>query len=107
MPPVMPPGLAVWWILDDDGNPVCVDIETFARWDMTTERTVARDFVGSVELSTVFTGINYAFHGGPPVLWETMIFGGEFDGYGRRYTSADDARRGHAEAIAKVMASLN
>ena len=39
---------------------------------------------------------------GPPILWETMVFGGEFTDECRRYSSQEDARRGHAEMVKKV-----
>ena len=31
-----------------------------------------------------------------------MVFGGEFTGETRRYSSKEDARRGHAEIVEKV-----
>ena len=38
---------------------------------------------------------------GPPVLWETMIFGGGVtdEEYQERFTSVEDARDGHERAI--------
>lgn len=53
-----------------------------------------------VQVSTVFLGIDHNFSMvGPPVLWETMVFGcpegGKLDQYCNRYTSAKDAKRGH------------
>jgi predicted DNA-binding transcriptional regulator AlpA len=53
---------------------------TWARWFETAERTVASDHVGDVHVSTVFLALDHNFGlEGPPVLWETMIFGGELD----------------------------
>jgi hypothetical protein len=48
----------------------------------------------------VFLGVDHAHLGGPPVLWETMIFGFENDEYQERYTSKADALAGHARAAA-------
>lgn len=36
---------------------------------------VARQQVRGATVSTVFLGLDHSFHkGGPPVLWETMVF---------------------------------
>ena len=39
---------------------------------------------------------------GPPVLWESLVFGGVFDGHMNRYTSKLAALTGHAELEALV-----
>ena len=44
----------------------------------------------------------HAFDGGPPILFETLVFGGPIDGECKRYTSWDDAARGHADMIGRV-----
>ncbi len=36
---------------------------------------------------------------GPPVLFETMIFGGPEHGYQERYTSWTEAEEGHKRAV--------
>lgn len=63
------------------------------------------DFHGAVQVSTTFLAIDHGFDGGPPVLYETMIFGGKLDGYQRRYTTRALAEAGHIEARAQVEAS--
>jgi hypothetical protein len=74
-------------------------------WDMFMSdfqnRCVAIDELDDgVKVSTVFLGMDFNHLGGPPVLWETMIFGlgGEFD-YQKRYTSLEDALNGHQRAL--------
>lgn len=86
-----------------DGAPVeCTEPGQWGRWleEHDRERIVARDtlFDGTV-VSTVFLGIDHAFSGGPPVLWETMIFGGPHDQYKERYASRDRAIDGHGRAL--------
>ena len=52
--------------------------------------------VGSV--STIWLGLDLGFSwpaGGPPVIFETMIFGGPLDGYCERWTTEAEARAGH------------
>jgi hypothetical protein len=35
--------------------------------------------VGVSKVSTVFLCLDHQFAGGPPILWETMVFGGALD----------------------------
>ena len=52
------------------------------------------------QVSTVFLAIDHAFGGGPPILFETMIFGGNReDIYMKRYCTWDEAEDGHQEAL--------
>lgn len=93
------------YILDENNEPVpCEDLFVFASWFEDVEnRIVAKDKVDDVEVSTVFLGIDHDFSGqGPPVLWETMIFGGRYNESQGRYCSHADALKGHAAALAAV-----
>jgi len=97
------------WILDEDGDPQAVDLFTWAAWieDRPAERVILQDRpTPGCMVSTVFLGLDHSFRlePGPPVLWETMIFGGPFDGFHDRYTSRLTALRGHARALALVEA---
>ncbi len=91
------------YVLNADGEPVPEpDLFAWWRWfENTGNRVVDVDTRGDARVSTVFLGLDHAFtNGGAPVLWETMIFGGEHDGYCERYTSQADAVRGHEKALA-------
>jgi hypothetical protein len=57
---------------------------------------------GNVVVSTVFLGLNHNYHGGEPILFETMVFGGPHDDYQRRYRTHQEAQQGHAEALRMV-----
>lgn len=86
-----------------DGMPVLEpDLFKWGRWLQTADRAVAKDTHGEVDVSTVFLGLDHSFGQGPPVLWETMVFGGPLDGEQRRYTSEGEAKAGHAELLAAV-----
>lgn len=52
-----------------------------------------------IRISTVFLGLDHSFDGGPPLLFETMIFGGEHDGYCERYVTYEEAEIGHQKAV--------
>jgi hypothetical protein len=87
-----------------DGEPVQTDdVLEWAVWIESTmendARHVARTGVGDLSVSTVFLGINHQHGiGGPPILYETMIFGAN-DEYCERYETRDQAERGHKEAV--------
>lgn len=90
------------YILNDEGEPqVCEDIVKWGRWfQVTHNRIVGRtDLSNGIRISTVFLGLDHSFNEGPPVLWETMIFGAKGDEYQERYTSREAAILGHAEAL--------
>jgi hypothetical protein len=100
------------YILDDDGEPVpCNDARQWSTWlSVPGRRVVSQETVAGFQVSTVFLGVDHAFHGGPPVLWETMIFVSgpgrrktAFDDYQRRYSSRQEALDGHAEAVRMVL----
>ena len=52
-----------------------------------------------IRVSTVFLGLDHGFGAEEPVLFETMIFGGEYDEYCERYCTWDEAVEGHAKAV--------
>jgi hypothetical protein len=101
------------YILDDRGTPQPVDdVLVWGRWFEQTnesgERIVARDRdegpnAEDVRVSTVFLGLDHNWSDdGPPILWETLVFGGSQDGTMRRYRSREDALRGHREVCREV-----
>lgn len=96
-----------WYILGDDpAVPIFTeDMQAGARFFADhSRRVVDRTQVRpGVEVSTVFLCHDHDFSGlGPPVLWETMIFGGPLDQDTRRYTSRADAVQGHAEMVERA-----
>ena len=84
------------YILDDNNNAILVhDFLEWARWFEGKDRKVARDEIGSVVVSTVFLGLDHSWAPGPPLLFETMIFGGEHDEYQDRCSTWDEAELMH------------
>src|SRR5690606_31539414 len=74
-------GAVTRYRLDAAGRPVPEpDLLAWGRWMEGADRTVARDEVNGILVSTVFLGLDHAFFGGPPLLWETMAFGPPLDG---------------------------
>ena len=95
----------IFYILDDDHNPVETDSTEWSKWlNEGDRRRVELDiFENKCNVSTVFLGINHAFDDGPPILFETMIFGGRFDEYQERYFTWDEAIAGHEKALRMIM----
>jgi hypothetical protein len=64
---------------------------------------VDRTMIGDVEVSTVFLPINHNFFGeGPPTLFETMVFGGEHNGYQDRCATWEQAETMHQRTVDMV-----
>lgn len=91
-----------YYILQDK-KPIPVDdVIVWAKWFETHERQVAYTEIGDVRISTVFLGINYAMNGEAPLLFETMVFGGEHDGHSMQYRTWVGAESGHKKIVEMV-----
>ena len=96
-----------YYTFNEDGSVAKVydGVEKYAEGFKAGEEREVRIGAGAVGpywVSTVPLLIDHNFSGdGTPVLWETMIFGGEVtdEEYQERYTSVEAARDGHERAI--------
>jgi hypothetical protein len=96
-----------YYILDENNIPVRSTVTDVFKWleNNPEKKAVKQDHVGDVFISTVFLGLDHSFpwdEDKTPVLWKTMIFGGEHDQYQERYTSHKDALEGHKKALELV-----
>lgn len=97
-----------YYILDADGNPKPEDdLYAWAKWFETADRTLARDTIGPVDVSTVFLGLSHQWGDGSPTLFETLAFVPNNEGEliavensMRRYETREQAMTGHAEVLA-------
>lgn len=92
---------------DRQGNVITMDewialIEPSKGGSPAYKRVAFDEFPGGVEVSTVWLGLNHAFRPGPPLIFETMIFGGPHNEYQVRYTTEEEARQGHEVACQLV-----
>ena len=87
------------YILAEDGKtPVATDdIRVWGAFDRRASQKYD-EVAPNIFVSTVFLGLDHSWYGGPPILWETMIFGGAHDQWQDRYTSYDEAMIGHEAA---------
>jgi len=87
----------------DGHKAVKVDLMTWAEWfEKIESRHVAREKIGDAEISTVFLGIDHSFGQGPPLLFETMVFGGALDQEQDRCTNWEEAETMHAAMCERV-----
>lgn len=87
---------------DTEGHPISRD-EWAALW--TECRAGGRTEVGDATVSTVYLGLDHSFGDGPPLIFETMVFGGPLHGECYRYATAEEARGGHTATVAEVIAA--
>ena len=87
-----------FYTLDAAGEPVaCDDMLKWAIWFAQSHeaRVVAKtELPSGATVSTVFLGIDHSMWD-EPLLWETMMFGGDYDLACDRYRSRQDALVGH------------
>ncbi len=94
------------YILEPDGTVKAVPLLVWARWfEDSDKRRIAQIVIGEARVSTVFLGLDHRFSlEGPPILFETMVFGGALDGEMERYTTLEAAKAGHAAMVARIRA---
>ena len=103
------------YILNEHTPVKCEELIKWATWFETANRTVKKDTakvtldgrnVGQVRVSTVFLGIDHAFPGvSEPMLFETMVFGGDLDQHCDRCSTWEAAEKMHELWIEKVKLS--
>ncbi len=88
------------WILVDR-EPVVATLLEWGQWfENFDNRIVEQTMVDDVKVSTMFLGIDHNFAlTGRPLLFETMIFGGEHDQYQIRCATYDEAKIMHTRAL--------
>jgi len=80
---------------------------TFWQWgklhDCVEYIRIADDTIGPYWVSTVWIGLNHNWGGGPPLIFESMVFkGDESDLDCVRYSTLEQALEGHARMVEEV-----
>lgn len=95
-------------LIDRDGNPLTDDWWTAdgsRKYRWATQQRVAATVVGEYRVSTVWlSGIDHNHYGGAPLLFETMVSGGEWDMELIRYSTEEQAMRGHLDVLDRLRA---
>jgi hypothetical protein len=79
-------------------------MEQWCKWFATADCRVRKTTIRGARISTVFLGMDHQMGDGPPLLFETMVFGGEHDQFQERCSTWDEAEAMHARAVAMVRA---
>lgn len=94
------------YILVDHEPVVEPDLFKWAKWYEGADCYVALTKLDKAEVSTVFLGLDHDFtKAGPPLLFETRVFvgcRGELAGYTRRYSTWEEAEKGHSAVVERV-----
>jgi len=91
------------YILEGHEAIECNDLMKWSAWFETADRHVAKTKItDEISVSTVFLALDHSFGGGPPMLFETMVFGGPLDGQMERYRTWEFAELGHKIWVSKA-----
>ena len=95
------------YLLDENKNPYVVSFDEFRKGMTDDMKRVAIDYIDNIKISTVFLGWDHSFiDESTPILFETMIFGGQYDEFQRRYKTYNESLQGHTEAVEMVKQSF-
>lgn len=97
------------YFLNEDHTYTPCDLMTWANQLEELDNKVADDIIHGKRVSTVWLGLDHNHFGGPPLLFETMVFDGikiGFEIYMKRYTTWDEAVEGHKKAIQWVLDNI-
>lgn len=82
------------------------DISEWGKWFGQTYKDgthwIANSKLRGMTISTIFLGIDHGFSLGPPILFETMIFGGYYNDYQERCCTYDQAMAQHVRVVQLV-----
>lgn len=92
------------YILKNKKPILCDDIDEWCK--LYKHEHVAKTSKGGVMVSTVFLGLDHNWGTGPPLVFETMIFGGQYDEEMWRYSIWEEAEEGHKKACQLVGLNL-
>ena len=90
------------YVLDGKKPVEASSLIAWATWFETADTVVKQTSLGDVKILTVFLGLDYQLSDGPPLLFETMVFGGKYDGDQWRYSTWDEAVAGHDAVVARI-----
>lgn len=84
-------------------------LDAWAQWmQFSPERMVARNKVGKSTVSTIFLALDHNFSGkGPPILWETMVFGGPMHHHQERCSGSKEQAEAMHARILKLVRKAN
>ncbi len=93
----------IFYVLDQHKPVPISQGVAWAAWFANSEnRIVSKTEEKDVTVSTVFLGLDHQHGDGPPLLFETFIFGGPHDGETERCSTWEEAEEMHKRMEKKV-----
>jgi hypothetical protein len=71
-------------------------------WADGTKHVASTTLDDETQISTVFLSLDHNWGDGPPLIFETMVFGGKYDQEQERYATETEALAGHERWVAKA-----
>lgn len=99
----------MYYIIENGVPKLEPDLNRWGKWfeQADDERRVGLTKVGKIEVSTVFLGLDHNYsHEGSPILFETMVFGGDGEPCWR-YCTREEALTGHKKVVAYLRKHKN
>lgn len=98
--------MPIWYMDPETGetHPATREEEDRLCADFDTYRRVALTKVGDSEVSTVFLALDHRFYAddGPPILFESLVFGGPLVDTMERYATREEALAGHERLVRAI-----
>lgn len=79
-----------------------LDWVAWAKWFATCDSKVNKTIIGESVVSTIFLGVDHSDGCGPPILFESMVFGGELDQEIERCSTWEQAEEMHDSMCKRV-----
>ena len=90
---------------EDEKTPIPCEMGERTDWNDPRRQLALTEFEG-VRVYTVFLCFDHSWGDEPPLLWESMVFGGEHDEEQVRYHTFNAAWEGHIKLVQKVKPEL-
>lgn len=88
-------------------RPVPCSLDEWSERLGRNDHRLALDYIGRAKISTVFLAIDHNFSDeGPPLLFETLVFGGDRDGEMYRYATWEEAETGHKQLVDSIQQEM-
>lgn len=97
-------GPGLWF--DKNGEPLTDYNDIEAKFRDRDYGRVGDETIRGCRVSTVWLGLSQPWYGTKPALpliFETMVFGGELDGEMERYPTLQEAKDGHVKWVERVI----
>lgn len=78
------------------------DLLAWGRWYETADRKIEKTTHGVITVSTIFLSLTNIDDEDPPLLFQTVVFGGKSDGLVDHYATMGEAKNGHVAMVKRV-----